>query len=76
MPVIGNVNGLAIMPGGKLLDVDALVREHGELRNALYGLDEAINKVMDVDSDGRIGNAIAIADNVLCAIREREDSEA
>ena len=75
MPVMGNVNGLAIMPGSKLLDVDVLLREHSELREALRGLDDAINKVMDVDSDTRIGSAVAIADNVLCGIREREDSE-
>lgn len=75
MPVTGNVNGLAILPGSKLLDVDVLMREHSELREALRGLDDAINKVMDVDSSTRIGNALAISDNLLCAIREREDSE-
>ena len=76
MPVVGNVNGLAILPGSTLVDVDELMREHGELRDAVRGLSDAIDKVFDVDSDSRIGNALAVADNVLCAIREREDSEA
>lgn len=76
MPVMGNVNGLAILPDSKLVDVDALMREHGELREAVRGLSDAIDKVIDIDSDSRIGNAIAVAENVLCAIREREDSEA
>jgi len=75
MPVVGNVNGLAILPGSKLVDVDALMREHGELRGSLRSLSAAIDKGFDVDSDARIGNALAVADNVLCAIRDREDSE-
>lgn len=76
MPVVGNVNGLAIMPGSTLVDVDAIIREHAEMREALRGLRDAIDKAFDVDADTRIGNAIAVSDNVLCAIREREDSEA
>lgn len=76
MPVVGNVNGLAILPGNTLVDVDVLLKEHSELREALRGLSDAIDKAFDVDADTRIGNAIAVSDNVLCAIREREDSEA
>lgn len=57
------------------MSVSALRREHAELRKALSGLRDAVDRSFDVDSDTRIGTAIAVVDNLLCAIRDREDSE-
>ena len=51
-----------------------LIREHEELREALCKLSDAIDRTFDVDFDTRIGHAIGRADNVLSAIRLREDA--
>ena len=75
MPVVGNVNGLAILPGSRLLDVDVLLREHAELRSALRSLVAATDFAIDPESR-RVRESVAKADNLLCAITEREDSEA
>ncbi len=41
MPVNGNVNGLAIMPGGRLVDVDEL---ESLVREAALAIDELLEK--------------------------------
>lgn len=58
------------------MSVSALQREHEELRQALSGLRDAVDRSFDIDADTRIGTAVAAADNLLCAIRDREEAGA
>lgn len=68
MPVMGNVNGLAILPGSKLLDVDVLMREHSELREALRELAAMVRgecpSLLNDDSGGD-GNLSLLIDDLL-----------